>query len=304
MTYVKIEIKIFLQNIEQTENFANTLTSIFKDFSSYLTFSKGEKVPLINPSIEFSSDKIISECSTAAELVAKFNSTISADLLLIGLFKNLSTTNSAIDIQNSFIDDGTYIFINYEPQESLKTNETTFSTKILNEFVNQLFFLTDRQLETHSGECFRDLNKNSSSVTSVPITSSNFLVKQIKFCSNCSAKIKYSLDKLVGDNKHTEDSVSSVTTPVVKDEVNSQPIQPSNLVQQATHPPPRRSQVLADPNSDLTFDQRKQINAILKELNLLREPLEDPDYLETRKRFFEGKISDQVFIQILKRKSI
>ena len=50
--------------------------------------------------------------------------------------------------------------------------------------------------------------------------------------------------------------------------------------------------------------QRRQINEILKILNLHKEPLEDSEYLETRQRFFDGKISEQVFIQLLKRKAI
>ena len=74
-------------------------------------------------------------------------------------------------------------------------------------------------------------------------------------------------------------------------------------MQQARKPPPRRTQDLKDPNQDLSFAQRKQISAILHELGILKEPLEDTEYLETRQRFFDGKISEQVFLQILKRKS-
>jgi hypothetical protein len=180
------------------------------------------------------------------------------------------------------------LFVNYSSKDQIEQNNKFIPIIFLNEFVNWLFSLNEsKSLEIHDGLCSR--------ITST--ANENF-----RFCSTCSDKILIAFNQFKKDNFGFKSD--TVLLPSQTDKKNEVPLTTdgSNLIQQATRPPPKRSQEIQDPNANLSFAQRKQINQMLKDVGILKEPY-DAEYLETRQRFFEGKISEQVFLQILRRKS-
>lgn len=303
MAHIKIKILLFLENLETVENLKNIINKYFTEFSSYLTIDNNNILPTILPLIDFPPVKEIATVESTSELMTKFSSKESEQILLVGIFKNLIKSISTVKIVSSFIDDTGYIFVNYEPNDLLNNNEASIGFVLLNEFVNYLFFIGERGLATHAGDCIRKLNFVVPKAFSQDTDSISLSDPLLHFCSICSEKITLSLSKLVIENMETTNTISKKVVSTEKTDDTETIVQSSNPVQRATAPPPGRAQNLVDPNSDLTFDQRKLINKILKDLSILKEPLEDSEYIETRKRFFEGKISDQVFLQILKRKA-
>ena len=306
MSSIALLIELFINGSTANEELNDHLQNLFKEFSSYLTLGDGATVPTITPIISYPSESSLGDIKNEIELLEKFKREISSNLLLVGIFHFLLETSKENRFKSTTLDNKGYLFVNYEPKDSLKSDERLFSLIILNEFVNYLFSLVDKSLETHLGKCFRNINNRDNDHSIQPISTTIYLSNPIIFCSNCSNKILESFSKLDQETLNVDSKViSHLETLEPKPSVEKQlasNIQP-NLVQQARKPPPRRIQELHDPNSDLSFAQRKMINTILHELNILKEPLEDMEYLETRQRFFDGKISEQVFLQILKRKA-
>lgn len=306
MSDITVQIKLTPPLDAKQDNIVNLVQSIFNDFSSFLTMDESTNIPHITSVIEFLPTNAIHTNITARNLIDTYKSDTSYDILLIGIFRHLFGDQNSFTLQSSVLEEGSYVFVNYDPQELLLTNEKLIPVIILNEFVNYLFSFNEKQLETHSGPCIRTINQPDINDSIVLLNSSHYSLDIHKFCSKCSEKILTSFSKLGLDStktiQQTPQPKLSTEQPVPEEIVKENPI-PTNLVARATRPPPRRTQLELDPNRNLSFAQRKQINSILKDLGLLKEPLGDSEYLEVRKRFFEGKISEQVFLQILKRKS-
>lgn len=306
MSDITVQIKLIPPLDAKKENIVNLVQSHFDDFSSFVALGESTNTPHIISTIEFLPTNAIHTNITARNLIDTYKSDISYDILLIGIFRHLYGDQNSFTIQSSFLEQGSYVFVNYDPQELLLTNEKIIPVIILNEFINYLFFFNEKQLETHSEPCIRTINQLNTTNSTVLLNSSHYSLDTHKFCSKCSEKILTSLSKLGLDSSKAMQQtpqISSSTEQLVSEEIVKEEPAPTNLVARATRPPPRRTQLELDPNKNLSFAQRKQINSILKEVGLLKEPLGDSEYLEVRERFFDGKISEQVFLQILKRKS-
>ena len=303
MAGINLQVKLFKNTTEENTQLKESVLTIFKEFTSYLKLDNGGSLAHIISSVDFPNIAEISGNINEMILFNKYSQNNPSDILMIGIFKQLINSNNELALKSSFIQENGYLFINHESKEILTTNENIIPLIILNEFVNYLFHVHDRKLETHSGDCFRNINQRNFNETNQIITSHHLMQEKIEFCATCSARIYKSMAKIgtgIGSieeiQPNQEEQIETVEEKIPEN-------MPTNLVQTARRPPPRRIKELQDPNSELSFAQRKQINKFLKDLSILKEPLEDPEYLETRKRFFDGKLSEQVFLQILKRKS-
>ena len=300
---INLLVKLFKNTAEENKQLKESVLAIFREFTNYLNLETGGSLVHIFPSVDFPNIEEISDNIDQVSLFNNYNQNNPSNVLLIGVFKQLLDTKNELALKNSFIQENGYLFINYESKEILTNNENTIPLLILDKFVNYLFYLHDRKLETHSGDCFRNMNQRNFN-ENIQIISSNLLIQEkIAFCATCSARIVEQMAKLgSGYESNKENQIIQEKQIETVEKQISENV-PTNLVQTASKPPPRRIKELQDPNSELSFAQRKQINKFLKDLGILKEPLEDPEYLETRKRFFDGKLSEQVFLQILKRKS-
>lgn len=294
---------MFPETLEENDNLKNTINNYFTEFSSYLAVGPSSSLPTIVPVIDFLPVIDILTIEQASEIVSKYFSADSDNLLLVGIYKKLIQSSEEVKIAHSFINNTAYVFVNYEPKSLLSTNEKIISFIMLNEFVNYLFFRGEKELEIHTGDCFRNLSKLLERNPTQDFNNGSGDITQLHFCSVCSEKIQLSLVKLASESNITDENLPDQTVSMKNVEPDKIVSQPSNLVRKATSPPPRNTQLLADPNAYLTFDQRKLINKFLKDAGIRKEPIEDSEYLEIRQRFFDGKISDQVFMQMLKRKA-
>ncbi len=305
VSVLNLTVKIFATITEEQENLSNMIQTYFKNFPAYLTLENNNNIPNIICTITFYSSIEQLKNNESIDLINEHKTNNSKDLLLIGVFTHLLDDFFEYNEITSLIQENLFVFVNYESKDILLSEKNVIPFIMLNEFMNYLFFSNEKKLEIHNGPCSRNINTLQDINPSKVVNSLSFLQDEVKFCSMCSEKILKAIQKLEINNLVSATNTSST----LKEESNSKPVIPEvdqgseNLVQRATSPPPRRIKELVDPNANLSFAQRKQISAILKELSILKEPLDDSEYLEVRKRFFEGKISEQVFLQILKRKS-
>lgn len=300
MTILKVKIVANIQ--ENNDLIVKRTVSYLTNISSFLTtFNPFAKTNMIVDVI-ISDLKSISNLKTNQDFLDYFSKNAKDAIYIIGIFNTTFGANNPLTNILPIINDTQYLFTNYEPIDRLFSNDFNLPFIILNEFVSWMFYLNDNVLEKHSSHCVRDIQSKITSIA--PIDSSLYeITDTFSYCPICSDKILKGLAKL----PLTMDNMPQ--TPVQnnminKDELNVNIGEQSNLVSVARKPPPRRTIEQIDPNFELPITQRKQINDILKSLNLHKEPLEDSEYLETRQRFFDGKISEQVFIQLLKRKAI
>lgn len=240
------------------------------------------------------------------------------DLVLLGLFKNLNgirENNRGMKLKNSKIVDNYFQFVNYDKLSILESDENIIPSIYVSEFANLLFYnLHINGIETHKTDsCFRNLSTVIDKIESIEhielLKFAKFKVKNLIFCETCINKLVSSLYDIFSQNKSIlfdEVTLNSSELSGQSGETLQKQYQP---IKKASKPPSRRhivsssAQLKQEFRNRFSSEQDEQIEKVLNDLNLSYEP-SDEDYLEVRNRFLQGKISEDVFKQILKRKSI